>query len=255
MPNFTSGGFTVRSSKTERLIKAVQSSILSPDRYFNINTGIEYRFGDEANHVHELLYNNMGPTTDLLRYFPDNLYLDRCRRMPMWEPERTAPEKSAQPLGEDATGLFSFFVEYKYSDSERRAPLNGVPTPFIGIIEREAWLTYKRLTAPNPNLGNYLDGHRTLIVLFYAATYAPSLLYANWEHLIEPINDQNAIRGTIAQPKAKAETGSTGSGTPWINFDIRTLKPLEDFLVKDLYWDKEPALAAVTQCKKMLFGR
>jgi len=147
-------------------------------------------------------------------------------RLPTWETGRTAAQVIAEPLGIDATGLFSFFVEYKFSDSERKAPLKGVDTRYIGIIEREAWLTYKRLTAPNPTLGTYLDGQRTLIALFYAVTYAPDLLYANWEHLIQPIDDERAIRKTVAQPQVKSEAGSTGSGTPWINFDIRTLKPL-----------------------------
>jgi len=255
MPSFTSGGFTGRSSKTENFIKSVEATMLKPERYFNIPTGIEYRFGEESKQVHELLYQNMGPTTDLLRYFPDNLYLDRCRRLPTWETGRTAAQVIAEPLGIDATGLFSFFVEYKFSDSERRAPLKGVDTRFIGIIEREAWLTYKRLTAPNPLLGIYLDGQHTLIALFYAATYAPELLYANWEHLIQPIDDERAIRKTIAQPQIKSEMGSTGSGTPWINFDIRTLKPLERFMVEDLFWEQAQASEAVKSCKKMLFGK
>lgn len=255
MPSFTSGGFTGRSSKTEAFIKSIEATILTPERYFNIPTGIEYRFGEEANRVHELLYRSMGSTTDLLRYFPDNLYLDRLRRLPTWETSWTAAQVTPEPLDIDATGLFSFFVEYKYSDSERKAPLKGVETKYIGIIEREAWLTYKRLTAPNPALGTYLDGQRTLIALFYAVTYAPGLLYANWEHLIEPIDDERAIRKTIAQPQVKSEVGSTGSGTPWINFDIRTLKPLERFLVEDIFWELPQAQEAVGRCKKMLFGK
>lgn len=255
MSSFTSGGFTGRSSKTEAFIKSVKANILTPERYFDIPTGIEYRFGEEATRVHELLYRSMEPTTDLLRYFPDNMYLDRCRRLPTWETGWKTAQVSAEPLEMNATDLFSFFVEYKYSDSERRALLKGVDTKYIGIIEREAWLTYKRLTAPNPTLETYLDGQRTLIALFYALTYAPDLLYANWEHLIEPIDDERAIRKTIAQPKVKSEAGFTGSGTPWINFDIRTLKPLERFLVEDLFWEQTQALEAVERCKKMLFGK
>ncbi len=149
MPSFTSGGFTRRSSRTEAFIKSVEANILTPELYFNIPTGIEYRLGEEATRVHELLYRSMGPTTDLLRYFPDNLYLDRRRQLPTWETEWTTPQVSPEPLDIDATGLFSFFVEYKYSDSERRAPLKGVETQYIGIIEREAWLTYQRLTPGN----------------------------------------------------------------------------------------------------------
>jgi len=255
MANYTSGGFTGRSNKTEKFIKSVGTAVLTPERYINIPTGIEYRFGEKAQEVHEQLYRSMGPTTDLLRYFPDNLYLDRCRRMPTWETGQTVPQAFAQPLGIDATGLFAFFVEYKYSDSERRQPLKGVETRFIGIIEREAWLTYKRLTAPNPNLGTYLDGQRTLIALFYAVTYAPHLLYANWEHLIQPIEDERAVIKTIAQPQLRSEAYSRGSGTPWINFDIRTLKPLEQFLVKDLFWEQSQAIEAVSKCKKILFGK
>jgi hypothetical protein len=255
MSSFTSGGFTGRSSKTEAFIKSVKANILTPERYFDIPTGIEYRFGEESTRVHELLYRSMGPTTDLLRYFPDNLYLDRCRRLPTWETEWTTPQVSPEPLDIDATGLFSFFVEYKYSDSERRAPLKGVETKYIGIIEREAWLTYKRLTAPNPSLGIYLDGKRTLIALFYVATYAPDRLYANWEHLIQPIDDERAVIKTIARPQLRSEAYSRGSGTPWINFDIRTLKPLERFLAEDLFWEQTQALEAVKSCKKMLFGK
>ena len=255
MPSFTSGGFTGRSFETEAFIKSVETAILTPERYINVPTGIEYRFGEEATRVHELLYRSMGPTTDLLRYFPDNLYLERCRRLPTWDTEGTVAQETPNPLDIDATGLFSFFAEYKYSDSERRTPLKGVETKYIGIIEREAWLTYKRLTAPNPSLGIYLDGKRTLIALFYAATYAPDRLYANWEHLIQPIDDERAVIKTIVRPQLRSEAYSRGSGTPWINFDIRTLKPLERFLVEDLFWEQPQALKAVERCKNMLFGK
>ena len=250
MPVLSSGGFTGRISKTENFIQAVQETILTTERYINIPTGIEYRFGEEADRIHNLLYRSMGPTTDLMRYFPDNLFLDKHHRLPTWEPNRSQPETLNEPLDENGTGMFSFFVEYKYSDRERRIPLGDIPTPYIGIIEREAWLTYNRLTQPNPQTGTYLDDQRTLIALFYIATYAPSKLYANWEHLISPI----LVRPTIAQPGEKAEQDSTGSGTPWINFDIRCLKPLENFLVEDLFWNVEEALQDVNACKNRLFG-
>jgi len=98
-----------------------------------------------------------------------------------------------------------------------------------------------------PATNTYLDGQRTLIALFYVATYAPEILYAQWEHLIEPI----AIRGDIAVPNRRSVSYSTGSGTPWVNFDIRKLKPLEAFLVQDLFWEENQANAAV---KRMQTG-
>ena len=256
MPILSSGGFTRRTNKTETFIQAVQATILTPERYINIPTGIEYRFGEEADRIHGLLYRSMGPTTDLLRYFPDNLYLDRHHRLPTWEPDRTQPETINESADENSTGLFSFFVEYKYSDSERRQPLGNIPTPYIGIIEREAWLTYKRLTQPNPGIGTYLDGQKTRIVLIYAATYAPEKLYACWEHELEPIWEiPQAIRKDIAQPSIRSVGFSTGSGTPWINFDIRKLKPLYQFLAEELFWLAEDAEQAVNLCKGQLFGQ
>jgi hypothetical protein len=255
MPVLSSGGFTRRSNKTENFIQAIQETILTPERYINIPTGIEYRFGEEADRIHDLLYRSMGPTTDLLRYFPDNLYLDRRHRWPAWEPSRTQPETMGKPLDESGEGLFSFFVEYKYSDSERRRPLGDIQTPYIGIIEREAWLTYKRLTQPNPEIGTYLDGQNSRIALFYTATYAPRKLYACWEHELEPIWEApDAIRKEIARPSVRSVGYSTGSGTPWINFDIRHLKPLAKFLAEDLFWNAEEATRAVNACKNRLFG-
>ena len=249
----SSGGFSRRSTKTEYFIQAVQKTILTPERYINIPTGIEYRFGDEANYIHGLLYRSMGPTTDLLRYFPDNLYLDRYHSWPTWDTNRIQPETLPEPADENGTGLFSFFVEYKYSDSERKRPLYNIPTPYIGIIEREAWLTYKRSTQPNPEIGTYLDGQNTRIVLFYAAIYAPEKLYACWEHELEPIwDDPEAIRKDIARPNVRSVGYSTGSGTPWINFDIRRLKPLEQFLAEGLFWNPNEADQAVIACKQQL---
>jgi hypothetical protein len=255
MTHLSSGGFTQRTDKTEAFVQTVEKYIFTSNRYFNIQTGIEHRFADKAKEVQKLLYRSMGPTTDLLRYFPDNLYLDRMRRWPTWETQLNTPETLTEPVSEEGTGLFAFFVEYKFSFSERKQPLKGVPTPYIGILEREAWLTYKRLTAPNPKIDIYLDSKFTNFALFYAATYAPEKLYAGWEHQIEPIRDDpNAIRRDIAQPKQRSVSFSTGSGTPWINFDIRLLKPMERFLMGDLFWDKLQAIEAIKACKTRLFG-
>jgi hypothetical protein len=248
MSHMTSGGFSLRSSQTERFVGATETTILKPERYINIPTGIEHRFGDQADQVHDLLYRSMSTTTDLLRYFPDNLYLDRKCLMPTWENSQNDPRLLSELAEETAEGLFSFFVEYKYSDSERRSPIGNVPTKYIGIIEREAWLTYKRLTHENPTLDIYLDGKRSLIALFYAATYAPDFLYAQWEHLLEPI----AIRPEVARPNKKSVSFSTGSGTPWINFDLRTFKPLAVFLIEDLHWNPVEAEAGVKNCKATL---
>lgn len=118
-----SGGFSRRSNKTDLFINAVQKNIFTPDRYFHIPTGIEHRFGKDADKVHEILYRSMGPTTDLLRYFPDSLYLDRWRILPTWDARLVRPEMLEQAASVNDTGLFTFFVEYKFSDSERRAPL------------------------------------------------------------------------------------------------------------------------------------
>lgn len=248
----SSGGFSDRSNKTERLIEAVQQTIFTRERYFHIPTGIEHRFGEHASLVHEMLYRSLGPTTDLLRYFPDSLYLDRWHRLPAWEPGRQQPERLASAANLNATGLFSFFVEYKFSDAERKRPLAGVPTTYIGIIEREAWLTYKRLTSPNPPINSYLDGQQTRIALLYAALYAPDKLYGGWEQWLEPIDDERAVRRDLARPNEKAVGFSTGSGTPWINFDIRRLKPLQAFLTQELFWSPEEAVAAVRACKQKL---
>ena len=247
-PMMTSGGFNSRSSQTERFVDATESTIFTSERYINIPTGIEYRFGEQSGIVHDLLYRSMSPTTDLLRYFPDNLYLDRKCLMPTWENHPSGPELLSEPADETDEGLFSFFVEYKYSDSERRYPIGNVPTRYIGIIEREAWLTYKRLTRKNPKLDLYLDGQRTLIALFFAASYAPDFLYAQWEHLVEPID----VRTEIARPNRRSVSYSTGSGTPWINFDLRTFKPLTVFLAEDLFWDSAEAKMAVRECKAIL---
>lgn len=244
-----SGGFSSRSDRTESFVQAIESTILTTENYFNIQTGIEHRFGDQAKSVHDLLYNSMGPTTDLLRYFPDNLYIDRHRQKPTWEPNLGTPRFLTGSADQNSIGLFSFFVEYKYSYSERKYAIGDVPTKYIGIIEREAWFAYRRLTNDIPATNTYLDGQRTLIALFYVATYAPEVLYAQWEHLIEPI----AIRGDIALPNRRSVNSSTGSGTPWINFDIRTLKPLEVFLEQDLFWEGKQANAAVKECKRVLF--
>lgn len=251
MSSITSGGFTVRSGQTEKFVSAVETTIFKPERYFNIQTGIEYRFGDKAKYVHDLLYNSMSPTTDLLRYFPDNLYLDRRTVRPAWQGPITPAPLLSKALDENAEGLFSFFVEYKYSAKERRSSIAGVPTKYIGIIEREAWLTYKRLTHENPELGIYLDGKRTLIALFYAATYAPDFLYAQWEHLIEPIY----TKPDVARPKQKTVGYSTGSGTPWINFDLRKFKSLDAFLTEDLHWDFADAKSTVKKCKTVLLSK
>lgn len=250
MSTLGSGGFSSRSDRTESFVQAIESTILTAERYFNIQTGIEHRFGDQAKPVHDLLYNSMGPTTDLLRYFPDNLYLDRHRQKPTWEPKLVAPRILPEPANQESIGLFSFFVEYKYSFSERNYAIGDVPTKYIGIVEREAWFAYRRLTNDMPATNTYLDGQRTLIALFYVATYAPEVLYAQWEHLIEPI----AIRGDIAVPNRRSVSYSTGSGTPWVNFDIRKLKPLEAFLVQDLFWEENQANAAVKECKRVLFA-
>ncbi len=247
-----SGGFSRRSRRAEAFSAAIEANILTRERYFRIPTGIEHRFGEHAKLVHELLYRSMGPTTDLLRYFPDSLYLDRLHRLPEWQ-ETGKIEPLAEPADKHTTGLFSFFVEYKISENQRKQPLAQVPTQYIGIIEREAWLTYRRLTSPNPQLGIYLDGRRTRIALFYAACYAPDLLYAHWEHEITPIGDSRAVRRDIARPQERAVASSTGSGTPWINFDLRRLKPLKEFLCTELWWQEGEAKEAVAACKRAVF--
>ncbi|MGH7491825.1 MAG: hypothetical protein ACREOO_05475 [bacterium] len=253
-PDSFRSGFTTRTNKSLKLMQTVEKTIFTPENYFHIPTGIEHRFGEQAGRVHELLYRSMGPTTDLLRYFPDSLYLDRRRRWPTWETNREQPERMARAADEKSTGLFAFFVEYKYSDAERKAALSNVPTKYIGIIEREAWLTYKRLTSTNPGLGIYLDSQRSRIALFYAATYAPDKLYAGWEEWLEPIADERAVRKDLARPNERTVGFSTGSGTPWMNFDIRRLKPLERFLSEELFWDETKAQAAVQTCKHELFS-
>lgn len=243
------GSFTIRDSLTQKLIRTLKKHILTPNRYYCIETGIEHRFGDQARQVHELLLNSAGPTTDLLRYFPDSLYFDRQHRLPTWEVDRTEPE--ADPGTKDmlsAQGLFTFFVEYKFSYTPSPRGINGVPVPYVGQMEREAWLTYQRLSSPNPQMRNYLGGKRTLIALFYAARYAPDGLYAGWEHHIRPIN----IRPEVARPGEKTIRTSKGSGTPWINFDIRDLKPLEQFLCEDLFWEPAKAAAQVKRCRREL---
>ena len=63
----TSGGFSRRDALTRNLVSTLKARVLTPDRYFIIETGIEHRFGTEAEKVHSMLYANMGPTTDLLR--------------------------------------------------------------------------------------------------------------------------------------------------------------------------------------------
>ncbi|KAA3661084.1 MAG: hypothetical protein DWQ10_05305 [Calditrichaeota bacterium] len=248
--SINSGGFAGRSNKTDLFIHTIQNSILTPELYFHIPTGIEHRFGKNAAKVHEILYRSMGPTTDLLRYFPDSLYLDRWRQLPVWEKNMERPIILQEAATGKSTGLFSFYVEYKFSDSERRAPLKNIPTCYIGIVEREAWLTYKRLSNANPAIGTYLDGQQTRIALFYAATYAPNVFYAGWEHELEPIDDERAIRQDVAKPNKKAVGFSTGSGTPWINFDIRTLKPMQQFLCEDLFWDEKKAGSVVKKARE-----
>lgn len=244
-----SGGFSERSRKTDLLVEAIEKNVLTPDKYFQIRTGIEHRFGKNAAKVHDILYRSMGPTTDLLRYFPDSLFLDRFRMWPTWETSIRSPQRLQAQASTEQTGLFSFYVEYKFSDSERKAALKNVPTKFIGIIEREAWLTYKRLTSPNPEMGLYLDGQCTKIALCYAALYAPDVIYAGWEDQIVPIDDERAIRKDIAKPNLRSVRSSTGSGTPWINFDIRTLKPLDRFLIEELFWDEADAKVAFDDAK------
>ena len=254
---YPTNGFDARSKLADRLTQAVEKSIFTDSRYINIRTGIEHRFPSDTDWIKTVLYRNMGPTTDLLRYFPDNLYIDRCTECPTWEIDGFISRKHSKPLSESAIGLFTFFVEYKSSYSQRERPVgkSTVPLRYIGQIEREAWLAYKRLTYPNPINNIYLDGLRARIALVYEATYAPGRLFAEWEHNIEPINDPAAIRKTKAIPNIKAEMDSTGSGTPWINFDIRTLKPLEKFLAEDLFWDEAEAVKAVDECRKLLTKR
>ncbi len=248
----SSGGFANRSNKTDMFVSVVQENILTTERYFHIPTGIEHRFGENAALIHDILYRSMGPTTDLLRYFPDSLYLDKWRQLPTWDTQRLVPKVLPQAATMKSTGLFSFYIEYKFSDSRRRAPLHGVPTEYIGIVEREAWLTYKRLCSDNPKIGTYLDGMKTRIALFYAATYAPAVLYGCWEDELQPIDDERAIRKDIARPNEKSVGFSTGSGTPWINFDIRRMKPLEDFLSEELFWEKTIAQQALEDAKNDL---
>lgn len=252
-PTPAPAGFATRTNKSLQFMQAVEKTIFTRAKYFHIPTGIEHRFGAHAQLVHELLYRSMSPTTDLLRYFPDSLYLDRHRRWPAWETNWKQPERLLHAADKKAVNLFAFFVEYKYSDAERKASLASVPTKYIGIIEREAWLTYKRLTSPNPALAIYLDKQRSRIAIFYAAAYAPGKLYAGWEEWLEPIADERAVRKDVARPNEKAVGFSTGSGTPWINFDIRRLKPLEDFLAEELFWEKGEARAASQACKRELF--
>ncbi|RME58994.1 hypothetical protein D6779_05330 [Candidatus Parcubacteria bacterium] len=245
----TSGGFTHRDSLTQKFIQSVSATILTSERYYKIETGIEYRFGEKAKEVHGWLYNSLGPTTDLLRYFPDSLYFDLRRYFPDWGDKKTPGEF---PQGNEMIGCFTFFVEYKYSRNMRRKPLPNhpdVPLEYIGIIEREAWLTYRRLTTPNPPLDTYLDGKRPRIALFYAAEYAPEKLYAAWEENIEPIH----VVTSVARPNVRS-LPTRGSGTPWVNFDIRQMKPMEKFLVEDLFWDVQEADQSVLQCKNHLFG-
>jgi len=246
MPRITSGSFTARDEMTKKFIKAMQEEILTEARYFKIETGIEHRFGSEALKVHEMLYNNLGPTTDLLRYFPDSLYFDRLMRMPTWK-DSDIPQGLEKAATKQDTGLFCFFAEFKYSGTERPRKIGDVPTCHIGQIEREAWLNYRRLSQANPQVGLYLDRKRARIALFYAASYAPDRLYACWEETIEPLY----IHKAITQP-GKKSVQTNGSGTPWINFDLRKIKSLERFLVEDLHWPATAANAATSACKAKL---
>ncbi len=244
------GGFSQRDALTQKFVRAVNATILTGDKYHKIETGIEYRFGSAAKEVHHWLYRSLGPTTDLLRYFPDSLYFDLHHFQPEWAAESAAEEGT--PQGSGAIGHFVFFVEYKFSRTKRKRPLAehpDVPVEYIGIMEREAWLTYQRFTTPNPSLGLYLDGKFPRIALFYAAEYAPEKLFAAWENSIEPLQ----VVKKVARPLSRT-LHTKGSGTPWINFDLRQLKPLERFLHEDLFWDEQDAIDTVAQCKKRLFA-
>ena len=243
MGRYNSGGFSARDRLTQNLMSALDTHILSNERYSKIDTGIEFRFGDDAASVHQQLYDSLGPTTDLLRYFPDALYFDHAVKLPTWDVSEKPLENS------DDKGLFTFFVEYKYSNSKCPYDVNGVPSEFVGQIEREAWLTYKRLSNPNPDTGTYLDGLRSRIALFYAVSYAPDKLYADWEENITPIR----VIDRLAIPNRRS-VNTRGSGTPWINFDIRKMKPLQQFLTEDMYWSTKEASLATTNCKTNLFN-
>jgi hypothetical protein len=245
----TSGGFSSRDALTQSLISTLKSRVLTLDRYFIIETGIEHRFGDKAEEVHSILYAKMGPTTDLLRYFPDALLFDRLLRLPTWSATGTSAERLAAPADLTAQGLFTFFAEFKTSATMRRKSIKGVPSEYIGQIEREAWLTYRRLTSPNPHIQTYLDGLRSRITVFYAASYAPDRLYAAWEQALDPID----IKHEVAEPASRSYA-TAGSGTPWVNFDIRQMKVLPSFLNEDLYWNLPEAKAAYEACCADLYG-
>lgn len=244
----TSGGFSLRDSLTQSLIASVHGHVLTEDRYLKIETGIEHRFETAAEDVHRMLYNSMSPTTDLLRYFPDSLYFDRRVLSPTWEPDREGAEILDEASDADTRGMFCFFVEFKYSATPRCSDLKGVPSEFVGQIEREAWLTYRRLTSRNPEVGIYLDGARSNIALIYVASYAPDRIYACWEGDIDPIY----VRPDIARPGERS-IDTAGSGTPWVNFDIRTLKPLAKFLHEDLHWNSDEAEHSASMCMYDLF--
>ena len=60
MTTINSGGFSARDKLTQNLIQATSETILTDERYSKIETGIEFRFGDDAKSVHEKLYESMG---------------------------------------------------------------------------------------------------------------------------------------------------------------------------------------------------
>lgn len=211
-------GFEYRVAQTNKVIQILKDNLwgapVISERLVHVDYGAEHIVPNE---VHRLIRFVRTETIRHIRFAPDFFVVDRKY------PERT------------------YLLEYKctqtplYSSDRismicRKSPRKDINARDIGQWEAEAYENYKALSS----LGI------RVVILNYCAYHDRSLV-CDFIEKVTPIH-RDRVRSNI----------TAGSRTPFINFDLRSMRSLEEFLVDEHGFSMEQVKPLIEKAKQRL---
>jgi hypothetical protein len=191
--------FAKRLAQTNVVVAALESGLwaspLLSQRLAHVNYGAEHLIPPQ---VHQVIRFAHTKTTRHIRFAPDFFVVDRR------DPKRTylLEYKCTQ------TPLFS---RGRINMLRQQSPNKDIDWPDVGQIEAEAYDNYRALA----------DAGIRMALLDYCA-YHERLIVCDFVERITPFHKSHVQTAT-----------PTGSGTPFINFDLRAMRSLEEFIAAE----------------------
>jgi len=211
-------GFVDRLEQTNKLVTILTDGLwenaVIRQRMVHVNYGAEHIVPQE---VHELIRHTRTETTRHIKFTPDFFVVDRRY------PERT------------------YLLEYKCTQTplysrnriemiRKRSPRKEIDWQEIGQWEAEAYDNYRALAKLGVRVAilNYCAYHSRLLVCDFVERVTP--LY------------RDRVRSSTMR----------GSRTPFINFDLTSMRSLEEFLVAEHGFDIEQVKSLCANVKRRL---